>query len=183
MMKKIICFLIFCFIANILSAQFSVSANHRYLLKDGKPFFWMGDTGWELFQRLNREDAVQYLQHRAEQGFTVIQAVVLAELDGLHTPNAYGDTPLINDDPAKPNEAYFKQVDYIIDKADSFHLNIALLPTWGDKFLKINGAQGRKFLMPEMPSIMEGGLAIVTKTKQILSGYSVVTAIPAMTAM
>src|SRR6185437_1850460 len=136
MMKKIICLLIFCFIANILSAQFSVSANHRYLLKDGKPFFWMGDTGWELFQRLNREDAVQYLQHRAEQGFTVIQAVVLAELDGLHTPNAYGDTPLINDDPAKPNEAYFRQVDYIIDKADSFHLNIALLPTWGDKIFK-----------------------------------------------
>ncbi len=135
-MKKIICLLIFCFIANILSAQFSVSANHRYLLKDGKPFFWMGDTGWELFQRLNREDAAQYLQHKAEQGFTVIQAVVLAELDGLHTPNAYGDTPLINDDPATPNEAYFKQVDYIIDKADSFHLNIALLPTWGDKIFK-----------------------------------------------
>ena len=135
-MKKIICCLIFCFIANILSAQFSISANHRYLLKEGKPFFWMGDTGWELFQRLNREDAVQYLQRRAEQGFTVIQAVVLAELDGLHTPNAYGDTPLINDDPATPNEAYFKQVDYIIDQADSFHLNIALLPTWGDKIFK-----------------------------------------------
>lgn len=122
--------------AVVASAQFSVSANHRYLLKNGKPFFWLGDTGWELFQRLNREDATSYLQHRARQGFTVIQAVVLAELDGLHTPNAYGETPLIDDDPEKPNDAYFKNVDYIINEADSLHLNIALLPTWGDKVYK-----------------------------------------------
>lgn len=29
---------------------------------DGEPFFWLGDTGWELFQRLNREEADLYLQ-------------------------------------------------------------------------------------------------------------------------
>src|SRR5689334_5094083 len=117
-------------------SQFSISDNHRYLLKGGKPFFWVGDTGWELFHRLTREEADQYLERRSAQGFTVIQAVVLAEFDGLHTPNAYGETPLINDDPAKPNEAYFKHVDYIIDKAASYNLNIGLLPTWGDKIFK-----------------------------------------------
>src|SRR3982751_6531527 len=90
-------------------AQFSVTANKRYLLKDGKPFFWLGDTAWELFHRLNQGDADMYLKKRSEQGFTVIQAVVLAELDGLHTPNANGDTPLIDDDPNKPNEKYFEQ--------------------------------------------------------------------------
>ena len=26
----------------------SVSANHRYLEAGGKPFFWLGDTGWLL---------------------------------------------------------------------------------------------------------------------------------------
>lgn len=50
------------------------------------PFFLMGDTAWELFERLNREKADSYLQTRASQGFTVIQAVVLTELDGLHPP-------------------------------------------------------------------------------------------------
>ncbi len=75
-------------------------------------------------------------KRRSEQGFTVIQAVVLAELDGLHTPNANGDTPLLNDDPGKPNEKYFEQVDYIIDKAASYNINIAMLPTWGDKVFK-----------------------------------------------
>src|SRR5437870_5689099 len=115
-MKKILFFILFLISLQKNIAQFSISTNHRYLLKDGKPFFWLGDTGWELFHRLTREEADEYLKRRAEQGFTMIQAVVLAEFDGLHTPNAYGDTPLINDDPAKPNEAYFKHVDYIIDK-------------------------------------------------------------------
>jgi hypothetical protein len=38
------------------------------------------------------------------EGFTIIQVAVLTELDGLHTSNAYGETPLINDDPARPNK-------------------------------------------------------------------------------
>ena len=41
--------------------------------------------------------------------------MVLAELDGLGTPNANGDRPLIDNDPAKPNEAYFTHVDSIVD--------------------------------------------------------------------
>jgi len=124
------------------SAQFTISSNHRYILKDGKYFFWLGDTAWELFHRLTREEADEYLKRRSAQGFTVIQAVVLAEFDGLHSPNAYGNTPLKNDDPAQPNESYFKHVDYIIDKAASYNLNIGLLPTWGDKVYKHNWGVG-----------------------------------------
>ena len=135
-MKKIVLPFLLFFLFKISYSQFSISANQRYLLKDGKPFYWLADTGWELFQRLTKEEVNEYLKRRAEQGFTVIQAVVLAELDGLHTPNAYGDKPLINDDPTKPNEAYFKQVDYVVDKAKEYGLNIAMLPTWGDKVYK-----------------------------------------------
>src|SRR5712664_2608646 len=95
-----------------------VSSNKHFLVyEDGKPFFWLGDTAWELFHRLNREEADQYLKTRSEQGFTVIQAVVLAEMDGLHVPNFYGEKPLIDDDPTKPNEKYFEHVDYIVNKA------------------------------------------------------------------
>jgi hypothetical protein len=114
-------------------AQFSTSPDGHYLLRDGKDFFWLGDTGWELFHRLNREQSDKYLKTRSKQGFTVIQAVALAEFDGLHTPNAYGDLPLINDDPTNPNEHYFEHVDYVIDKAAEYGLVIGLLPTWGDK--------------------------------------------------
>src|SRR4030095_13873518 len=122
--------------------QFTISHNHRYLLKDGKYFLWLGDTAWELFHRLTRDEANEYLKRRSQQGFTIIQAVVLAEFDGLHTPNAYGNKPLINDDPTKPNEAYFQHVDYIIDRAASYDLNIGLLPTWGDKVYKHNWGVG-----------------------------------------
>src|SRR5690606_13443690 len=90
-----------------------VSDNQRFLVhEDGTPFYYLGDTAWELFHRLDREDAELYLENRRQKGFTVIQAVVLAEQDGLHTPNVYGDIPLIDDEPAKPGEEYFKHVDF-----------------------------------------------------------------------
>ena len=125
------------------SGPLKVSENKRYLVHaDGSPFFYLGDTAWELFHRLNRAEADRYLKRRAEQGFTVIQAVALAELDGLNTPNANGDKPLLNNDPTTPNEAYFKHVDYVIDKAAEYGLVIGLLPTWGDKLFKSSWGQG-----------------------------------------
>src|SRR5215210_5310591 len=109
--------------------RLKISENRRFLVNaDGSPFFYLGDTAWELFHRLNREEADRYLKNRADKGFTVIQAVALAELDGLHTPNPYGETPLENDNPAKPREAYFKHVDYIIGKAGEYGLYIGFLP-------------------------------------------------------
>ena len=73
-----------------------VSENNRFLIfEDGTPFFWLGDTAWELFHRLTKNEAEQYLKNRLEKGFTVIQAVILAELDGLNIPNTEGEKPLI----------------------------------------------------------------------------------------
>jgi hypothetical protein len=122
-----------------LSVDFShgplkVSDNKRYLVhQDGTPFFYLGCTAWELFHRLNREEADRYLENRRQKGFTVIQAVVLAELDGLDTPNPYGHKPLLNNDPTTPNEDYFQHVDYIVNKAQDKGIYIGMLPTWADK--------------------------------------------------
>ncbi len=85
-----------------------VSDNGRYLThEDSRPFFYLGDTAWELFHRLSMEEAERYLENRADKGFTVIQAVVLAQLGGLTVPNANGDLPLVDKDPRQPVEAYF----------------------------------------------------------------------------
>ncbi|HYC84725.1 MAG TPA: glycoside hydrolase family 140 protein [Chryseosolibacter sp.] len=144
----ILCLFLLSFFASY--CQLRVSDNNRFLLTaDGKPFFWLGDTAWELFHRLTREEAEKYLKDRAEKKFTVIQAVVLAEMDGLHTPNAYGETPLENDDPARPREAYFRHVDFIIDKAWEHGLYIALLPTWGDKLYRDRWGIGPEIFNPE----------------------------------
>lgn len=123
-----------------------VSSNRRFLTTEsGKPFFWVGDTAWELFHRLTLADAQHYFNNRLHNGFNVIQAVALAEVDGLHTPNANGDTPLIDDDPLRPNEAYFRHVDAIIDLAAQTGLYIGLLPTWGDKVFKLWGSGPQVF--------------------------------------
>lgn len=134
-------------VALLLTASLSaaprlkVSENKRFLVTaEGKPFFYLGDTAWELFHRLNREQADTYLQDRASKGFTVIQAVALAELRGLDDPNPYGHRPLVGNDPARPdvkdgpNNDYWDHVDYIVNKAESLGLFIGLLPTWGDKW-------------------------------------------------
>jgi len=125
-----------------------VSENHRYLVHDdGSPFFYLGDTAWELFHRLDRRGADRYLEHRAAQGFTVIQAVVLGELKGLKEPNANGDLPFVDRDIARPNEAYFAHVDYIVDKAASSGLHIGMLPTWGSHVgVNWEGSAGKHFI-------------------------------------
>ncbi len=126
-----------------------VSENKRFLVTaDKQPFFWLGDTAWELFHRLNREDAERYLKNRAAKRFTVIQAVALAELDGLTVPNAYGHLPLRNNDPTQPIEAYFAHVDWIVAKANELGLYVGFLPTWGDKWNKKWGA-GPEIFTPE----------------------------------
>jgi len=114
--------------------KLKVSENQHFLVfEDGTPFFYLADTGWELFHRLTKADAEKYLENRREKGFTVIQAVILAELDGLNTPNMEGEKPLINNDPTKINEKYFQHVDWVIKKAEEKGIFIGLLPTWGDK--------------------------------------------------
>jgi hypothetical protein len=111
------------------------------MYEDGKPFFYLGDTAWELFHRLNLEEAEQYLENRAQKGFTVIQAVVLAQLGGLTVPNANGDLPLVEKDPRRPVEAYFQHIDAIVDKAESLGLFIGMLPTWGSYWSDKNGGE------------------------------------------
>ncbi len=109
-----------------------VSANHRYLsLSDGSPFFYLGDTAWELFHRLTLPEARHYLANRAAKGFTVIQAVILAELGGVTEPTPDGVLPLIDWDPVQPNEVYFRHVDAVVEAAASLGLVVGMLPTWG----------------------------------------------------
>jgi hypothetical protein len=120
--------------------RLKVSEDGRHLVTPGgQPFFWLGDTAWELLHRLSREDTDHYLQTRAAQGFTVIQTVVVAEFGGLKVPNAYGQLPFHEQDPSRPNEKYFEHVDTVVKKANSLGLVVALLPTWGDKVRKAWG--------------------------------------------
>lgn len=126
------------------------TADGRYLedRASGKPFFWLGDTAWELFHRLTFDEARRYLETRARQEFNVVQAVALAEFDGLTEPNRNGDLPLHDLDPTRPNDAYFAHVDRVLAHAASLGLVVGLLPTWGDKVNRAWGA-GPEVFTPE----------------------------------
>jgi len=112
--------------------QLRISDNRRYIVTDdGRPFFYLADTAWEIFHRLDEAAAQRYLCNRAGKGFTVIQAVAISEINGIGAPNPYGHLPLVDRDPARPNNVYFRHVDYVVDLANSLGLYVALLPTWG----------------------------------------------------
>lgn len=118
-----------------------VSDNNRFLMdENGDPFFWLGDTGWLLFSKLNREEAEMYINNRAEKGYNVIQAMVLHE---LKVTNFYGDSALVNRDASQPkvtagnsfeNEVeydFWDHMDYVIQRAEEKGIYIALVPVWG----------------------------------------------------
>jgi hypothetical protein len=127
-----------------------VSDNRRFLVReDGTPFFYLADTVWALFQRLDRDDADYYLRDRAGKGFTVIQATALSEFDGLRVPNPYGELPLHDGDPMRPNDAYFRHVDDVVDQAAALGLVVGLLPTWGDKVGPLKWGIGPEVFTPE----------------------------------
>lgn len=119
----------------------SVSENGRYLMtEDGRPFFWLGDTGWLLFNKLDREEADHYLEDRRQKGFNVVQAMVLHTVPSV---NVYGDSSIINKDISRPwvtegnnpevaeEYDYWDHIDYMIDKAAEKGLYMALVPVWG----------------------------------------------------
>ena len=124
--------------------RLKVSDDRRFLVTaDGKPFFYLADTAWELFHRLDRKQVIAYLDKRSSQGYTAVQAVALAELEGITDPNAHGDLPLVHGDPtrpavtpgANPSNAdaydYWDHVDYVVGEANRRGLYIAMLPSWG----------------------------------------------------
>ncbi|NJK98691.1 MAG: DUF4038 domain-containing protein, partial [Bacteroidales bacterium] len=121
-------------------SRIKVDNGGHYLINDKKePFFWLGDTAWQLFHRLTREEAQEYFRIRSEQGFNVTQIVVLSEFNGISSPNAYGDLPLINKDPSIINEKYFSFIDECIQMAADHSIYVVMLPTWGSNVIPPKG--------------------------------------------
>ncbi|MCB9354559.1 MAG: glycoside hydrolase family 140 protein [Lewinellaceae bacterium] len=127
---------------NVRLTPLRVSAN-KHNLEDGrgKPFFWLGDTGWLLFSKLNREEAETYLDNRAQNGFNVIQVMLIHDLS--RAVNVYGDSAFFNNDITRPVATagnafddtgaydYWDHVDYIVRLADKKGIYMAMVPLWG----------------------------------------------------
>jgi hypothetical protein len=125
-----------------------VSASRRHLIaEDGTPFFWLGDTAWKI-ARLTPEDVDRYMENRASKGFTVIQM----NLSGAN-PNYAGEAPFLSSGPpwssVRPNESYWRHVDYIIQRARKHGMYVAAFAWWGD-------AADNSFAQPELHNYQYG---------------------------
>ncbi|MDE6417994.1 MAG: glycoside hydrolase family 140 protein [Duncaniella sp.] len=111
-----------------------VSDNGQYLShKDGTPFFWLGETGWLLPQRLDRDEAGYYLGRAAKAGFNVVQ---VQTINGVPAYNAYG-APSHSDgwnltDVDKPGTyGYWDHMDHIVSLAEKNGIYIGMVCIWG----------------------------------------------------
>ena len=126
------------------------SGGHLLETDDGRPFFWLGDTAWELIHRTTREECSYYLHARASQRFTVIQTVVL-ENDGSRSQMLWArgrlSTMMSSGRIRNISIAWWRDC----DEAAAQGLYVALLPTWGDKLTAPWGEGPRLFRMDNLP--------------------------------
>jgi hypothetical protein len=119
-----------------LNGPIRVSENGRHFVDaTGAPFFWLGDTAWPIFGQYTRDEAETYIDARAGKGFNVIQGVLAwGGGTGFETDapgaNYAGETPW-PEGPARPNNAYFQNVDHLARYAAERDIVLAMLPTWG----------------------------------------------------
>lgn len=111
-----------------------VSDNQRYLVHaNGKPFFWQGDTGWLMPERLNRDEVGFYLSRCAKAGYNVVQ---VQTINGVPAYNVYGasshpsgydfggiDRPGVY--------GYWDHMDYIVETAGRNGIYIGMVCIWG----------------------------------------------------
>lgn len=112
--------------------RLKISENRHYFIKEsGEPFFWLADTAWTLPQRMKWDDVDYYMEKRRAQGFTALQIVALDPEQDVQMRSPAGDRALIKDDLLTPNENYFRYLDYVLDRAESYGFYVLLLPVWG----------------------------------------------------
>jgi hypothetical protein len=152
----IICLMFITAFAESQTLPLKISSNKRFFkTSDNKPFFWMGDTGWLLFVKCKREEAIAYLDDRKSKGFNVIQVMLVHEIKvGV---NIYGDSSLQSNDLSNPKITigntfengdeydYWDNVDFVISEAEKRGIYMALVPVWGGNIKYINEEQAKKY--------------------------------------
>ena len=108
-----------------------VSDNRRYFIcRDNKPFFWQGDTEWELFHLFSIQEAKAFLLERKKQAFNVIQVMITGVfpewgiMNGVNHQNPVN--AWLNQNPLTPNEEYFKRTDSIISIAAEYGIMLVI---------------------------------------------------------
>lgn len=114
--------------------KLQVSANKHYLQhEDGIPFFWLGETGWLLPQRLIRDEASFYLSECQKAGYNVVQIQVLNAVPSFNMygamshPDGY-DFSTVD----QQGYGYWQHMDYLVKTAERFGIYVGMVCIWGN---------------------------------------------------
>ncbi|MGB7057875.1 MAG: DUF4038 domain-containing protein [Geitlerinemataceae cyanobacterium] len=103
---------------------------YHFETQDGTPFWFFGDTNWNLFgidaaENLSRETIEHYLDVRASQGFNYIHANLLS------TETNEGGKAFTNFDTETINPAFWQEVDSRIESINRRGITAMLILAWG----------------------------------------------------
>lgn len=116
------------------SKKLVVSEEGRYLKYDnGEPFFWLGETGWLMPERLNRDEINFYLQKCKEAGFNVVQVQTINNVPAI---NVYSKYSMVDGFNFKEIDnfgeyGYWDHMDYIVKTAEQKGIYIGMVCIWG----------------------------------------------------
>lgn len=127
-----------------------ISSNNRYLqFENGRPFFWLGDTGWLVPQHLDRAEVEYYFNKCRRAGYNMVQIQVM---DAVPSYNIYGQQSLPSGwdfTKADPEGvySYWDHLDYIIRKAEQNGIYIGMVAIWGSQVQagNINAEQAKAY--------------------------------------
>lgn len=111
-----------------------VSEEGRYLKhENGAPFFWLGETGWLMPERLSRDEVEYYLEQCKQRGYNVVQ---IQTINNVPAMNFYGQASMIDgfnfkDINRKGVYGYWDHMDYIIKTAERKGIYIGMVCIWG----------------------------------------------------
>jgi len=127
-----------------------ISSNNRYLqFENGRPFFWLGDTGWLVPQHLDRAEVEYYFNKCRRAGYNMVQIQVM---DAVPSFNIYGQQSLpygwdfTKADP-EGVYSYWDHLDYIVRKAEQNGIYIGMVAIWGSQVQagNINAEQAKAY--------------------------------------
>jgi hypothetical protein len=110
-----------------------VSDNGRFLTyEDDTPYFYLGDTAWEISWKSYKDRVTRYLDNREKKGFNAIQMVLMSHqrLQAHGVRNRYGEPFFENESFSRINPRYFDYVDWIVGEINNRGMMAVLVPLW-----------------------------------------------------
>lgn len=95
----------------------------------GEPFLWVADTCWFLTFKATDEEVVDYFKNRAAKGITTVQCMLIPwAREG--DDNWFGVHPFEDQRLDRPNEAYWRHVDFVVDAAREQGIALCMALAW-----------------------------------------------------